>query len=564
MTPRSASPPRWHGLVIAAMAAVLAAVRPQAAEAELVVDITRGFVEPLPVAITDFVGGNPEDSRTGLDIAQVIASNLQRSGLFRPIDKGAFIQDAASLTEGPRFGDWRVINAQALVQGAVERQPDGRLRAEFRLWDVTAEQQLTGQAYFTTPANWRRVAHIISDAIYKRLTGEEGYFDTRLVYVAETGPQNRRLKRLAIMDQDGENHRFLTDGNTLVLTPRFSPTTQEITYLSYVGGRPRVYLFNLSTGQQEVLGDFPGMTFAPRFSADGNRVIMSASLDGNSEIYTLDLRNRGVQRLTNNPAIDTSPSYSPDGERIVFNSDRGGSQQLYVMDANGGNVERISFNEGRYSTPVWSPRGDLIAFTRSHRAVAPDLIGFGRSDKPTQRSDYTYQRHVDWMSDWLRRVDLQNITLFCQDWGGLIGLHLVAAMPDRFARLVIANTALPTGDKPMNEAFKNWRAYSQEVETFNAGRIVHGGTTSKLTEAEVAAYNAPFPDATYQAGARQFPMLVPDRPDGSMPILCANRQRPPNNGATIPSSCRKAISAAAAPCPIRCCCWPRWRRAPAA
>jgi TolB protein len=229
---------------------------------------------------------------------------------------------------------------------------------------VLAEQQMTGLAYFTAPVNWRRVSHIIADVIYKRLTGEEGYFDTRIVYVAESGPQNRRVKRLGIMDQDGENHRFLTDGGALVLTPRFSPTTQEITYLSYYGDTPRVYLFNLNTGQQEVLGEFPGMTFAPRFSPDGNQVIMSLAERGNTDIYSMDLRTRRVTRLTNHPAIDTSPSYSPDGRQITFNSDRGGSQQIYVMNADGSNVRRISFNEGRYATPVWSPRGDLVAFTR--------------------------------------------------------------------------------------------------------------------------------------------------------------------------------------------------------
>jgi TolB protein len=289
---------------------------------------------------------------------------LERSGIFRPIDQRAFIQGVESLRGGPRFGDWRLINAQALVHGAIETQADGRLRVEFRLWDVFAEQQMTGLAYFTTPSNWRRVGHIIADAIYKRLTGEGGYFDTRIVYVAENGPQNRRVKRLAIMDQDGENHRYLTDGGNLVLTPRFSPTTQEITYLSYSLRKPRVYLFNLNTGQQEVLGDFAGMTFAPRFSPDGNKVIMSMAKDGNSDIFLMDLRTRQVNQLTAHPAIDTSPSFSPDSKQIVFNSDRGGAQQLYVMEADGSNVRRISFNQGRYATPVWSPRGDLIAFTR--------------------------------------------------------------------------------------------------------------------------------------------------------------------------------------------------------
>ena len=355
----------------------------QPARAELVVDITRGFVEPLPVAITDFHGDSPEEVRFGADIAGVVSADLERSGLFRPIERGAFIQDPATLRIAPKFGDWRLINAQALVSGGAELQPDGRLRVEFRLWDVFAETQMTGLAYFTTPANWRRVAHIIADAIYKRLTGEDGYFDTRIVYIAESGPQNRRVKRLSIMDQDGENHRFLTDGSSLVLTPRFSPTTQEITYLSYVGDTPRVYLFNLSTGQQEVLGDFPGMTFAPRFSPDGNRVIMSLARQGNSEIYEMDLRTRKITRLTNHSAIDTSPSYAPDGNEIVFNSDRGGTQQIYVMSSDGGNVRRITFSPGRYATPVWSPRGDLIAFTRIHQGEF--YIGVMRPDGSGER-----------------------------------------------------------------------------------------------------------------------------------------------------------------------------------
>jgi len=262
-------------------------------------------------------------------------------------------------------------------------QPDGRLRVEFRLWDVTVGQQMTGLAYFTQPQNWRRIAHIISDAIYKRMTGEDGYFDTRVVYVAESGSVTQRVKRLAIMDQDGFNHRYLTDGRSLVLTPRFSPTLQEITYLSYSGDQPRVFIYNVDTGRQEVLGEFPGMTFAPRFSPDGNRVAMSLAADGNSEIYTMDVRTKRVQRLTNHPAIDTSPSFSPDGARIVFNSDRGGQQQLYVMNADGSDVRRVSVGQGRYATPVWSPRGDLIAFTKIFQGKF--YIGIMRSDGTGER-----------------------------------------------------------------------------------------------------------------------------------------------------------------------------------
>jgi len=370
----------WNRFALAFFAVLLAAAP---ARAELIIDITSGFVEPLPIAVTDFFGEAAEEARVGADISGVIAANLERSGLFRPIEKGAFIQDTSTLRAGPRFGDWRLINAQALISGSTQMQADGRLRVEFRLWDVFAETQMTGLAYFTTPANWRRVAHIITDAIYQRLTGEDGYFDTRIVYIAESGPQDRRVKRLAIMDQDGANHRFLTDGGSLVLTPRFSPTIQEITYLSYVSKTPRVYLFNLNTGQQEVLGDFPGMTFSPRFSPDGNQVIMSLARQGNTEIYTMDLRTRKVVRLTNHPAIDTSPSFSPDGAEIVFNSDRGGSQQLYVMSSDGRNVRRITFNKGRYATPVWSPRGDLLAFTRIYQGEF--FIGVMRPDGSGER-----------------------------------------------------------------------------------------------------------------------------------------------------------------------------------
>ncbi len=332
--------------------------------AELHIDITRGKIEPVPIAVATFTSSRPEEVRVGRDISEVIAANLERSGLFKPIDPKSFIQTPESLKVQPRFADWRVINAQALVHGNVENQADGRLKVEFRLWDVLAEQQMTGLAYFTVPANWRRVAHIVSDAIYKRMTGEDGYFDTRIVYVSESGPKTKPIKRLAIMDQDGANHKFLTDGAVLVLTPRFSPTAQEITYLSYYKDQPRVYLFNIDTGRQELVGNFPGMTFAPRFSPDGQKVVFSLATQGKSNIYTLDLRTRQQTQLTSGTALDVSPSYSPDSQRIVFNSDRGGKTSLYTMNGDGGNVQRISFGEGEYRTPVWSPRGDLIAFTK--------------------------------------------------------------------------------------------------------------------------------------------------------------------------------------------------------
>ena len=339
----------------------LTAVATLPARALVEIDVNQGNVEPLPIAITDFVAGD----QLGAEIAGIVAADLKRSGLFAPIDKGAFIEKIANPDQAPRFEDWKVINAQALVTGRVSMEADGRVKAEFRLWDTFAGQQLVGEQFFANKSNWRRVAHIISDAIYERLTGEKGYFDTRIVFVDESGPKNQRKKRLAIMDQDGAGVRYLSNGGSIVLTPRFSPNRQEITYMSYESGQPQVYLLQIETGQRELVGNFPGMTFAPRFSPDGQKVIMSLLRDdGNSNIFAMDLRSRTTTRLTNSTAIDTSPSYSPDGSKVVFTSDRGGQPQIYVMGADGSGQNRISFGGGSYSTPVWSPRGDLIAFTK--------------------------------------------------------------------------------------------------------------------------------------------------------------------------------------------------------
>lgn len=341
---------------------------PSLARAQTRFTVTEGNVAPLPIAIPNFVAGSPADGEVGAGVAQVITNNLKRSGLFAPIDQAAFIEKIVNIDAAPQFQSWKTINAQALVTGRMTRQGDGRLKAEFRLWDVTSGQQLIGQQYFTSPEYWRRIAHIISDQVYEKLTGDKGYFDSRVVFVDETGSKERRVKRLAMMDQDGANVRYLTRGSDLVLTPRFSPSTQEITYMEFGQGDPRVYLFNIETGQREIVGNFPGMSFAPRFSPDGQRVIMSLQQGGNSNLFVMDLRSKSTTRLTDTPAIDTSPSYSPDGTRICFESDRGGKPQIYVMPATGGPAQRISFSKddagGSYSTPVWSPRGDYIAFTK--------------------------------------------------------------------------------------------------------------------------------------------------------------------------------------------------------
>ncbi|HAX90934.1 MAG TPA: Tol-Pal system protein TolB [Rhodospirillaceae bacterium] len=378
--------------IVALLALLLPLLMAAPAKAEVRIDITRGVVEPIPIAIPAFYGAGGNEAQFGRDIAKVVSADLVRSGLFAAVDPKSFIQDRDSLLVAPRFADWRVLNAQSLVVGRIEAQADGRLKVEFRLWDVFGEQQMTGLAYFTIPNNWRRVAHIIADAIYKRITGEDGYFDTRIVYVAESGPGTARVKRLAIMDQDGENHRLLSDGRALVLTPRFSPSMQEVTYMAYYNNRPRVYLFNIDSGRQEVLGDFANMTFAPRFAPGGNKVIFSLSKGGNSDIHVMDLRSRKSTQLTNHPSINTGPSFAPDGNRIVFESDRGGSQQIYTMSASGSDVKRISFGDGRYATPVWSPRGDLIAFTKQQGGRF--YIGVMRPDGTGERL-LTESYHVE-------------------------------------------------------------------------------------------------------------------------------------------------------------------------
>ncbi len=357
-----------------------AAVFATPAAAQMTITLDRGNFQPMPIAISDFTGSDPAMAQ---QISAIITNNLRRSGVFAPIDKAAFIEKSVNPDATPRFDAWKVINAQALVTGKVVRDPSGRLRTEFRLWDVFGGKQDLGQQYFTDPNNWRRVAHIISDAIYSKITGEKGFFDTRVVFVDETGPKDKRVKRLAIMDQDGANMRYLTRGDDLVVTPRFSPSSQEVAYMSFGAGDPKVFLLNIETGQREVVGNFPGMTFSPRFSPDGQRIVMSLSQGASSNLFVMDLRSRNTTRLTDTGAIDTSPSYSPDASQIVFESDRGGSQQLYVMAASGGAAKRISFGQGRYSTPVWSPRGDYIAFTK--QAGGSFSIGIMKPDGSGER-----------------------------------------------------------------------------------------------------------------------------------------------------------------------------------
>ena len=330
------------------------------ARADPAIEVNKGVEEALPIAIPAFTGAAPY----GADIAKVISANLERSGLFNPLDPATFPEKTIDVSLLPTFPAWKQIGAHALIVGNVTVDADGRLRVALHLYDVPASQSLVDLQFTATPDNWRRVAHKISDQVYEKLTGQGGYFDTRVVFVAESGSKTHRVRRLEIMDQDGANPSFLTEGPDQAFTPRFSVNSQEITYMALRDSGASIYLFNIETGRRETLGQFQGMVFAPRFSPDGGKVAFSVDRAGNSDIYVMDLRNRSTRRLTTDPSIDTSPAFSPDGGQIVWNSDRGGSPQIYVMNADGSNQHRISFGEGRYTTPVWSPKGDLIAFTK--------------------------------------------------------------------------------------------------------------------------------------------------------------------------------------------------------
>ena len=350
--------------------AIAALAQPAAAQERLRVDITGGISAPMPIAIPPMPTPAPASTAAGntaelgRQVAEVVTNDLRNSGLFSPLPPNALRPVSYPEVTAPNFAYWSGSGATALVQGFVQANGDGSLTVGCYLYDVFARTELDRQGFVVEPRYWRRAAHKCADTVYTRLTGEGPYFDSRVVYVSETGPKGNRIKRLAIMDQDGANHRFLTNGQSTVLTPRFAPNNQTITYMSYDGDRPRVYIYDIGSGRQRLLVDQPHMTFAPRFSPDGRYVVFSMSVGGNTDIYRVPASGGRPTRLTNAPGIDTGGSYSPDGSRIVFESDRGGSQQLYVMNADGSNQHRISFGGGRYATPVWSPRGDLIAFTK--------------------------------------------------------------------------------------------------------------------------------------------------------------------------------------------------------
>jgi TolB protein len=366
------------GLVVGPMQMALAQQGP------LRIEITDGVIEPLPFAAPDFVAETGAAGEFAVNIARVVASDLVGTGLFREIPASAHISRITSFDAPVAYEDWKAINAQALVTGAVAATGD-RIVVKFCLHDVFSSTTMGECLQFAgTPSSWRRMAHKVADAAYSRITGEGPYFDSRVVFVAESGPKNQRAKRLGVMDYDGANVQYLTDASSIVLAPRFSPTGNQILFTSYTSGFPRIYLMDAATLQTRGLEDQDGtMTFAPRFAPDGRTVVFSLERGGNTDIYALDTQTGQTRQLTNAPSIETAPSYSPDGSMIVFESDRSGTQQIYVMSANGGEATRISGGQGRYSTPVWSPQGDYIAFTKQN--AGRFHIGVMRADGSEER-----------------------------------------------------------------------------------------------------------------------------------------------------------------------------------
>ncbi|MEP3653724.1 MAG: Tol-Pal system beta propeller repeat protein TolB [Litorimonas sp.] len=384
------------------------------AHAQLEIDITKGNLDPVQIAVPNFLATTQSERELGMQIADVIRADLERSGLFKSLDPASFLETQTNIDYKPTFADWRVIKADALVSGRIKTESASRILVEFRLWDVFAGQQLKGVRFATTPDNWRRTAHKASDAIYEALTGESGYFDSRIVFIDEKGPKTNKKKRLAIMDQDGENPVYLLGGSELVLTPRFSPSSQTIVYMSYENENPQIYLLDIETGRRELLGDFPGMTYAPHLSPDGKSLILTMARRGNNDVYVMDLTSRSTTRLTTDPAIDVSASYSPDGKNIVFNSDRGGSPQLYTMSADGKNVKRISFGKGRYSAPIWSPRGDKIAFSRSYEGK----FGIGVMDVDGRNERMLTDSYLDESPTWSPNG---RVVIFSREYRGTQG-----------------------------------------------------------------------------------------------------------------------------------------------
>ena len=430
---------------VLAMAPGSSAAQTQRAIPQL--DITEGVIEPMPIAVPDFVAEDPQSAAVAQQIARVVADDLAGTGLFREIPAEAFISNVSSFDSPVSWRDWKAVNAQALVTGSVSSREDGSIAVRFRLHDVFAETELgQGLQLDGRAEDWRRLAHKVADQVYARLTGEAPYFDSRVVFVAESGPKDARQKRLAIMDQDGANVQYLTDAQSLVLAPRFSPQGDRILYTSYETGVPEVYVMDVASVSRQALGDGTGtMSFAPRFAPDGRTVAYSLSQGGNTDVFTLDLQTGERRQLTEAPSIETAPSFSPDGSQIVFESDRSGTPQLYVMPSQGGEPQRISYGQGRYGTPVWSPRGDLIAFTKQN--AGRFHIGVMRTDGSEER--LLTSSFLDEGPTWAPGGRVIMFTRETAGAGGLPALHSVDVTGRNLKRIATPEAASDPSWSPL-------------------------------------------------------------------------------------------------------------------
>jgi TolB protein len=346
--------------------------------------ITKGNAQAIPIAINYFKASNTKESDLANQVIHVIQNDLEHSGIFRSINQSSFIDNSFGYSMKPDFSSWRTINANFLLNGSIERVGSNRIIIKIALWDVYNEKNIFAAEYESDSSGIRRLSHKISDQVFETITGEKGYFDTQIVYVSESGSDKRKTRHIAIMDYDGENHKYVTDGKNIVLTPRLSPNKEKMLYLSYEGRRPRVVLHDLKKNKKVILGTFSGMSFAPRFSPVDDKALISIAKNGHTDIFEVYLSAKKMKRLTNDGSINTSPCYSPDGKEIIFNSDRDGTRQLYIMDPNGHNIRKVSGGDGNYYSPVWSPRGDYIAFTK----VSADLgfsIGIMKPDGSGER-----------------------------------------------------------------------------------------------------------------------------------------------------------------------------------
>jgi len=342
-----------------AVAAFVAGTSAQAQSGGQIVLAVPQFPTPRNVK-TD--GG--ETGVIGIQIAQQIVSDLRTTRSIYPTGPENLRHYTPTEAGAPLYPNWANIGAGALVTGYVQARDDGRINVVCYLYDLKQRREMTRKGFAVAATEWKRAAHRCAGAFYTAVTKRPGLFDSRIVYVAATGSRMQPVKRIAIMNWDGTDHSYLTQGEVTVTSPRISPDGERIAYMSFAGGMPHIRIMDADGSNDRQLLQSNSMSFAPRFSPDGRVIAFSMAVDGNTDIYVVDANGGYPRRLTTTPGIDTSPSFSPDGKQIVFESDRSGAQQIYVMNVDGSGQSRISFGGGANSSPVWSPDGDRIAFSR--------------------------------------------------------------------------------------------------------------------------------------------------------------------------------------------------------